>query len=236
MALFSPRSPHHLSIPVSSLILMSAQHRQKRLPISCDPCRIRKIRCSQPRGPPPCPTCVRRGLQSRCRYAYRHQTTSPALAPQDVPLSPVSEQTALDTERPLSNPSLVARVANLEALVQAQAKVTATATQAHHANLSSTRVRGALMTSELGHVRFAPSVISSSRFQAIPDPQLATCRSIDLSAGPWPLGKSQTTASHLLVDLPSRQHCKRLKDVYFESFASVSQDQIIADDQPTNLA
>ncbi|KAF3892482.1 C6 zinc finger domain-containing protein [Trichophyton interdigitale] len=35
-------------------------HTSKRLPVSCEPCRKRKIRC--PRNGPPCDTCIRRGL------------------------------------------------------------------------------------------------------------------------------------------------------------------------------
>ncbi|KAM5443907.1 hypothetical protein MferCBS31731_001153 [Microsporum ferrugineum] len=38
----------------------STTHTNKRLPVSCEPCRKRKIRC--PRNGPPCDTCIRRGL------------------------------------------------------------------------------------------------------------------------------------------------------------------------------
>jgi hypothetical protein len=119
--------------------------------------------------------------------------------------------------------------------VQAQARATYPAAQTLHTSPPSAKDRGTLLTDELGHVRFVPHLISSSKFQTISDPQQATCRIINLSAGLWPLGKSQTKASHLLVDFPPRQHCKRLKDIYFESFASVSSSQALGFGQGTNL-
>lgn len=197
---------------------MSTQHRQKRLPISCEPCRVRKIRCNQPRGPPPCAACVRRGLASRCQYADRHQTMSPT--PQYVPPSPASERSALDTAASLSNKDLAARVANLEALVQAQA--TGAQTSPGRQIPPCAKVRGVLSTSDSGHVRFIPSTKFPGSNGSVSDPQQTTRRSIDLSDGPYPLGKKQTNLTRLLIDLPSRRHCKQLKDVYFESFATVS--------------
>lgn len=196
---------------------MSAQRRQKRMPISCEPCRFRKIRCSRPRGPPPCETCVRRNLASRCSYADRHQILSPA--PQDALPSPVSERSASNPSTSLSNEDLAARVANLEALIQAQAA------SAHipstRLNQPVSRMKGMLSTSDLGHVRFIPSTTSSGSTRPVSDPQQATSRSIDMSAGPYPLGKRRIEVHSLFIDLPSRSHCRHLKEVYFESFSPV---------------
>lgn len=198
---------------------MSAQRRQKRLPISCDPCRLRKIRCSRPRGPPPCETCVRRHLESSCLYAGRHETLS--ISPRNVPPSPVSEHSASTLASSQSNERLATRVANLEALVQAQAAHNLVHDFPTPPSPPAVRIKGVLSTSDKGHVRFIPSST------AISNPQQATCRSIDLASGPYPLGKRQVDTSHLLVDLPPRHHCKQLKDVFFESFAPVGWQALI---------
>lgn len=196
---------------------MSAQRRQKRIPISCEPCRLRKIRCSRPRGPPPCETCVRRNLASRCQYADRHQVLSPA--PQHALPSPISERSASNPSNSLSNEDLAARVANLEALIHGQAGGLQLPPTRPVQPVS--RIKGMLSTSEMGHVRFIPCTTSSGSTRSVADPQQATSQSIDLSAGPYPLGKRHVEVQHLFVDLPSRGHCKHLKEVYFESFAPV---------------
>lgn len=196
---------------------MSAQRRQKRIPISCEPCRLRKIRCSRPRGPPPCETCVRRNIASRCQYADRQHVHPPA--PQDALPSPISERSASNPSTSLSNEDLAARVANLEAVIQGRAK--GLQIPPTRPIQPVPRFKGMLSTSEMGHVRFIPCTTSSGGTRSVADPQQATCRLIDLSAGPYPLGKRHIEAQHLFVDLPSRSHCRYLKEVYFESFASV---------------
>ncbi|KAH7396090.1 hypothetical protein BKA66DRAFT_258254 [Pyrenochaeta sp. MPI-SDFR-AT-0127] len=195
---------------------MSAQHRQKRLPISCEPCRIRKIRCSRPRGPPPCETCVRRGLASDCLYAGRGSTASSARPL--LPPSPLSERSISTASLP--DGDLAARVAKLESLLQSQTS--------REPAPSSTRLlsplpkcRGALSVSESGHVRFTSFPLSSSSSQPLSNPRQATSCSIDLSSGPYPFGRKQVDIKDLLVDLPARSHCTQLKEVYFESFASL---------------
>jgi hypothetical protein len=202
---------------------MSAHYRQKRLPISCEPCRIRKIRCSRPRGPPPCETCVRRSLASDCLYA-RHGASSPIARPVPTPLPPSEDSTrhALSPDA-----SLVARVAKLEALLQAQG-TNVQSTSPTRPVTPQMQSKGALSVSESGHVRYIPSSLFSSSSQPLSNPQQATIRSIDLSCGPYPFGKKLPNTNDLLVDLPPRSHCNQLKDVFFESFACVGQKALLS--------
>ncbi|KAL4884972.1 fungal-specific transcription factor domain-containing protein [Aspergillus karnatakaensis] len=50
----------------------------KRLPLSCENCRRRKIRCISSGYSPPCDTCLRRGYASTCRFLRQdtHDTAS----------------------------------------------------------------------------------------------------------------------------------------------------------------
>jgi hypothetical protein len=195
---------------------MPVRYRQKRLPISCEPCRIRKIRCSRPRGPSPCETCVRRNLASNCLYAS-HGATSPLGYPLQTSLQPPGSPT-----RTASSPdaSLIARVAELEALLQAQG-TNGESTSTTRPVSPQFQSKGALFVSDNGHMRFIPSSLSSSTSQPLSNPQQATIRSIDLSCGPYPLGGKPPNRSDLIADIPAHSHCNQLKNVFFESFASV---------------
>jgi hypothetical protein len=219
--------------------------REKRLPISCEPCRIRKIRCT--RDSTPCGTCLRRGIPaSRCVYAKRHASTASisALPPQPLPISPLSDGNFAESP---PHEDLGARVSKLEAMLRAQASpqqqmTTPTLKYSDpnsrqsetdpwssnpNLNLSASledvpRPQGALQTSESGHVRFLPS---HSRWSAgLGSSGLETDgASVDTSNGPFPLGESdEKKVSALLAELPPAGLCARLKDVYFESFAPVS--------------
>jgi ArsR family metal-binding transcriptional regulator len=115
---------------------------------------------------------------------------------------------------------LAARVAKLEALLQAQAE------SAHDSSESRPTVplmarKSILSVSKSGHVRFTPSPAVDSSREPLQNPQQAIATSIDLSSGPFPFGKKAISISELLDHLPARSHCKQLVDVYYESFASV---------------
>lgn len=75
-----------------------------RQPVSCEPCRRRKIKCS--RTQPPCTTCQRRGCASSCVYAGRH----------DVPVNHSGSSS-------LANEELLARITNLENILTKKASL-----------------------------------------------------------------------------------------------------------------
>lgn len=216
--------------------------RERRLPISCEPCRIRKIRCT--RDSTPCATCQRRGIPvSKCVYAKRHASTSSdsVLPVQSLPISPLS-----DADSP-PNEDLATRVSRLEGVLRAQTtfhqqlstpssshtdlnpwqRSTEVGSSSIKFNLSATseeltRPRGTLHTSNSGHVKFIPS---SSRWSTgLGSSGLDTNgASVDCSDGPFPVGQSDTNRLiMLLAELPPTRLCARLKDVYFQSFAPVS--------------
>jgi hypothetical protein len=92
--------------------------RSRRLPISCEPCRVRKIRC--PRDATPCGSCRRRGVSAAaCQYAKR----TPVMRPRSPPQSTVQElPSPLTDTRSLDMPSsenadLASRVRKLEQLL-----------------------------------------------------------------------------------------------------------------------
>ena len=83
--------------------MASSRSTGKRLPISCQACRTRKIRCS--RDGRPCQTCVRRGLGAEdCIYLGQPRLSAEQSSPGD---------SAVQNE-------LLARIRNLEGLLQKQ--------------------------------------------------------------------------------------------------------------------
>ncbi|KAF2647287.1 hypothetical protein K491DRAFT_741445 [Lophiostoma macrostomum CBS 122681] len=195
---------------------MSARNRQRRLPISCEPCRLRKIRCSRPRGPPPCETCERRGLASDCLYAGRDLASPPARP--TLPLSPLSERATSDVST--QDESLAARVAKLEALLKANGG-TAQDLSTSRPTVRPITKKGTLSTTKSGHERFTPFPLLDSSQEPLHDPQQAIASSINLSSGPYPFGKREVDIAALLDHLPARSHCQQLVGVYFTSFASL---------------
>ncbi|KAF2174190.1 hypothetical protein M409DRAFT_49053 [Zasmidium cellare ATCC 36951] len=92
--------------------------RARRLPVSCEPCRVRKIRCT--RDAAPCSTCQRRGVADECRYAARprpprHDSNAYTIAP----ISPLSSG-ASNAASGHGSIELADRVRKLEQLLQAQ--------------------------------------------------------------------------------------------------------------------
>ncbi|KAF4760920.1 hypothetical protein HAV15_007482 [Penicillium sp. str.  len=114
---------------------MSAHHTRQRLPISCEPCRVRKIRC--PRDGPACGTCIRRRVPlEQCVYSTRRNPripSQPQPEPQQFQPQPRSlENRSSCPDAPVEqryegvagepNADLVARIEKLEKLLHAKNK------------------------------------------------------------------------------------------------------------------
>jgi Fungal Zn(2)-Cys(6) binuclear cluster domain len=212
-----------------------ATPRRTRLPISCEPCRTRKIRCT--RDATPCSTCIRRKVHpSQCVYTRREPSIDDDLINQH-PISPPSSTSArASTSSPLligHHPDLAARVAKLEQLLQAQSAspqtsnghLTSESNQTedvitHHPEVE-TPARGKLHVSKSGHMRFIPS--SSTWSSALGSHELNDdCPLLDSSNGPFPFGRARGQNNlECLASLPPLSLCRQLKDVYFTSFAPV---------------
>ncbi|EPS29180.1 hypothetical protein PDE_04129 [Penicillium oxalicum 114-2] len=204
----------------------------KRLPISCQACRNRKIRCS--RDGRPCQTCTRRGLGAEdCIYLGQPRLSAEQTAPADATVQK----------------ELLARIRNLEALLQRQVNSQsgtptegASPLEAPSATGSFTESElgisleawsrslsgniGTLQTSQSGHVRYVPlasqweSVVAkSSAADCLRGSDAETADEDDLQI---PFAQNgNVSRTEILALLPPGRHCDSLKEVYFEVFSPV---------------
>ena len=214
---------------------MSSRPTGKRLPISCQACRTRKIRCS--RDGRPCQTCVRRGLGAEdCIYLGQPRLSAEQPSP---------GESAVQAE-------LLARIRNLEALLQRQMSSQAgTPTGGAVSPLGGTSAAGSLPESDIGpaaewdsfgsimdnvgslhtspsgHVRYVP--LASQWESLVAKSPAAEClRNNDSDVADddddlqIPLAKNGTISrEELLAALPPASCCNALKDVYFQVFSTV---------------
>lgn len=208
-----------------------------RQPISCEPCRHRKIKCSRTR--PFCDTCRRRGCINRCVYKGSRETD--AALPQsssneellnrinnleqllkqhtNVSLRPINGQINNSIPSPLdscqtsqlSPESLVSEPSSQAALLSDQA------TSARHGVLTSTAQ---------GDVRYEPrtsqwtSVLANTNL-SIATPSLDDPDDSGMSSG-FPFDSSPVSSiDEILSILPPIQQCDYLKNQYFSVFSPV---------------
>jgi hypothetical protein len=197
--------------------------RQKRMPINCEPCRIRKIRCS--RDGIPCGTCKRRGVPSaNCVFAQRPSRDS--LHSSSEPTMPISPVSVSRSPRRLPDEDLVARITRIERMLANQQQQTQDLTidfslsgDAISPNSATTEGvpggQGALQISASGHVRFVPCWPTTE-----PDDDSSPDHFESLVS---PFGTYYMTnglgTSDMLAMLPPSNLCARLKDIYFASFS-----------------
>lgn len=223
----------------------------RRMPISCEPCRARKIRCPRNRSPQgnigPCDTCIRRGIPlSDC--IYLRQTIASRSA---------AEQASNGT----SNEELLQRIRTLEGLVREQIITSGSQnapstipihgqptpvsphTEAERSqplldaesplslrpSLSSQcretpySAAGTLSISETGYVKYEPR---ASQWNSILEnvPAAASVSHFKFAvgdAGRFAFTTSSSTRQDLLAALPPVPQCDELKDVYFQVFSPV---------------
>lgn len=214
--------------------MASSRSTGKRLPISCQACRTRKIRCS--RDGRPCQTCVRRGLGAEdCIYLGQ-----PRLSAEQSPGDSIVQN------------ELLARIRNLEALLQKQMNSqTGTPTGGAVSPLGGTSAAGSfsepdvssgleweslgpmmdnvgsLHTSPSGHVRYVP--LASQWESLVVKSSAAEClRTADADIAEddddlqIPLARNGSISrAELLAALPPGRYCDTLKDIYFQVFSTV---------------
>jgi hypothetical protein len=212
-----------------------------RQPVSCEPCRRRKIKCSRTR--PPCDTCSRRGLPESCVYK----------GTRDEPLRPLPVP---------PNEELLNRINHLETLLlkhtgaqvpTPNARMTSPmispptkSTQMFHpspesfiSDNSSPRTLiserstsrgmgvGVLTTSPNGNVRYEPkssqwSSVLANTALSIATPSLDDQDDSSLVTG-FPFTSAPiSSVDELISMLPPMQQCDYLKDRYFAVFSPVS--------------
>ncbi|KAI8655259.1 Zn(2)-C6 fungal-type domain-containing protein [Fusarium keratoplasticum] len=208
----------------------------RRMPLSCEPCRERKIKCPRNtnRGRGPCETCVRRGIpSSECVYLrdqWPRRHNQPAAGAVD-------------------NSKLVARIDRLEELLRQSVSNSANQPQEPVSNLPSPESSlpqsagsftgrnevsplkgvpsssiappaGIIIRYESGHEKFEPS---SSRWSSIlrDNPNVNGIKT-DLDGndiGSMPFTTSTATIAELIDLLPPTSHCDELKRTYFDVFS-----------------
>lgn len=243
-----PRPARLPSILCILLSTMSAHHPRQRLPVSCEPCRVRKIRCS--RDTPPCGTCVRRRVPpEQCVYSTRRQPIPSKKQPQQSQPQPQPlENSSASPDTPVQpryhgpagepNPDLVARIEKLEQLLHAKDQPQEKAPrppsvpqldpelERRRESEPATAFAGTLISSTSGHVRFLPInsawriVDRASQEGPFPSQESAAA---DTPSGPYPFGEHDAeNRPNILAKLPPTEYCDQLTDVYFQSFAPVS--------------
>ncbi|KAJ5498503.1 hypothetical protein N7453_007554 [Penicillium expansum] len=190
----------------------SSRSTGKRLPISCQACRTRKIKCS--RDGRPCKTCVRRGLGAEdCIYLGQPRLSTEQSSPGD---------SAVQNE-------LLARIRNLEGLLQKQMSSHAVSPEPETWDSLGPMLDnvGTLRTSPSGHVRYVPLasqweslVAKSPAAECLPNSDSDIAEDDDDLQIPLARNGSISRAE-LLSILPPGRYCDTLKDVYFQVFSSV---------------
>ncbi|KAJ4262963.1 hypothetical protein NW762_006576 [Fusarium torreyae] len=196
----------------------------RRMPLSCEPCRERKIKCPRNinRGRGPCETCVRRGIpSSECIY--------------------LRDQWPRRDPAPVENSALVARIDRLEELLRQSVSNTVAQPAEPVSNFpspvsageSSSRndaspvkgpasapPAGIIVQFESGHEAFEPL---SSRWSSVlrDNPSMSGIKT-DLDGNEtasMPFSTVTTTVAELLELLPPTSHCEELKATYFQVFS-----------------
>lgn len=224
----------------SHYVTADMAHRSgRRMPISCEPCRTRKIRCPRSdNSNGPCASCIRRGLRpSQCVY-LRHSY--------DVAQHTPSSSNAS------SNEELLDRIRALEDLVQGQNSAegtgrpiifqrnqTPTSPDIQAGSSSSVAPlsertpppAGVLRFFNGGYQRFEPH---GSQWSSVLDPTRAPVAIHGLEASdanstgdhPFDLGAG-VNVEDLIAQLPPQKQCDELKNVFLNVFAPVSDRLIV---------
>jgi hypothetical protein len=230
---------HH---PQSANTAQRLAHRHPinvRQPISCEPCRYRKIKCSRTR--PSCETCRRRGCVDRCVYKGSRDSEPPMSGStsngNEELLSRISnlekllqKHTGTDitngdgvTSSMLSPPTEFGQNSNLSPESLASESIS----HPYSSNYSPSQRIGVLTSTINGNIRYEPK--SSQWTSVLANTNL--CRNTpsmeDLDEASSTFGfpftpSAVSSIDTLLALLPLMQQCDYLKDRYFTVFSPVS--------------
>jgi hypothetical protein len=210
----------------------------RRLPMSCEPCRARKIRCP-PSQSGPCGSCVKRGIPpSKCvylRHPYHQQEQNGH-----------SRQAQTDPQgQAASNEQLLNRIQDLENLLHSHMRAFSSPSQqpitpetdVYNAPSVSSQLSptfqqqslppmvGTLHVSTSGYIRYEPRAAQwSTVFEDSPAAAMSRNLESDYATSncfPCELTTS-TSKCDLLNLLPPTTQCTELKTAFFDCFAPVS--------------
>ncbi|PWY70428.1 C6 zinc finger domain protein [Aspergillus heteromorphus CBS 117.55] len=207
----------------------SSRSAGKRLPISCQACRTRKIRCS--RDGRPCQTCVRRGLGPEdCFYLGQPRMASAhALAPQtpgqnelftrirnlEEQLQRQAQLQSCDSVSPENSPSATSSLFESDNAIDPESR------EITSPLLSSV---GTLQRFASGYVRYLPLATQWGQMSPTAPgsdslPNVDTEIPEDSDDLQVPLTKSCISRHEHLAILPPRRYCDALKDIYLRVFS-----------------
>ncbi|OQV03118.1 Fungal Zn2-Cys6 binuclear cluster domain-containing protein [Cladophialophora immunda] len=197
--------------------------RQPRVPLSCENCRKRKIKCSGER--PFCDTCARRGFSHTCFY-LRQNVQAPAGSSSDEVLQRVRRvETLLERQVYLLEqrlePSPKSQSSNPDNLSQHQPSSANsspwTEVEQNPPETAPSTIVGTVVVSQEGHERFIPGLASSDAdavnelIQSISAPPMSTS---------FPFSTEATATRRALLDaLPPGRQCDELKRLFFDVFS-----------------
>lgn len=202
---------------------MSSLHPESthRLPVSCENCRRRKIRCIGAGNGPPCATCSRRGYASTCRFKRQlelpHTPSNTEVDTQIASLSALLKQnieatTALlhQQQQPVTPQSDVV----LDPSCHESSTPQIADANANTASASAPARVGQLMTSASDHVRFVP-------FQEVGDASLLEAlqgHGPDETSGGFPFFMDNVSSqTRVLLDLlPPASQCDQLVGIFLD--------------------
>ncbi|KIY01443.1 uncharacterized protein Z520_02995 [Fonsecaea multimorphosa CBS 102226] len=197
--------------------------RQPRVPLSCENCRKRKIKCSGER--PFCDTCARRGFSHTCFY-LRQNVQAAAGSSSDEVLQRVRRVESL-LERQVylleqqHEPSPKSHESNQDILSHhPPSSVNSspwTEVEVAPSDAATSTIVGTVLVSEGGYERFVPGLASSD---ADAVNELIQSASAPPMSSSFPFSsEALATRRALLEVLPPGRQCDELKDKFFEVFS-----------------
>ena len=235
--------------PATSRRNSSKPPRSIRQPVSCEPCRRRKIRCS--RTTPPCDTCRRRGCLDSCIYLRYPQNTPSSIAATNTATTTqqelldriinLEESLKIHRENEARQPSAPYSTSSIDLFQQTidshapsvpQQNFVLTPESATSSTVSldeipSSSRKGVLVTSRLGYVKYErrssqwASVLANTNMSEEVLSLGETESSEDVGYENFPFGGNQSTRDQIFVILPPIQQCSQLKNTFFEVFSPV---------------
>lgn len=234
----------------SSLFAPTMATSNKRVPLSCEPCRERKIRChrTSPGICRTCDTCLRRGIpleeciflrdlpRSQRPINRRLQRTSNANASQMTESQRLyarieklesylkaSNPAALDgaTSTPRARHEDLSMLSTLPPTISPSPSIPNTDGQGRRSTSAATTGHQKIHRTASGHQTYEPF---PSVFQSCLDGDDAEISRLDRSDScrQFPFTTTTSSLGDLLSVLPPLRHCDALKDLYMRVFGSVS--------------
>lgn len=189
-----------------------APNLSSRLPLSCENCRHRKIRCIRVGYRTPCDTCLRRGYASTCHFRREGEAR------------PSNEQ---------QHAELLNRIAALEDLIRQTTDTKArsdnglpspdsgfggapTSSQYTGPSPPAATLSGRLVVSQSQYVRYVPfkGVGDANLLDAMEEPVISTTTGFPFFAGSGTVHRQE-----LLYSLPPTKYCDELISVFFDVFS-----------------